>query len=128
MLNHIHLIVNASVKNPPTNEEEIKCWLKKVVDVAGMKLVLGPFAHYCTAKGNEGLAAICAIETSHASIHIWDKEDVPYIRFDLYSCSSFNANEVINLIKDFQPIFCESVLIDRNTSIKIISESSKRFE
>lgn len=123
----MHLIINASVKKPPTDEEEIKCWLKKVVDVAGMKLVLGPFAHYCTAKDNEGLAAICAIETSHASIHVWDKEDIPYIRFDLYSCSTFDLDKIIYLIEDFQPNFCEWVLVDRNKLIKITNEGSKRF-
>jgi len=118
-LDHKHLIIDASVRKPPTDTKVVIEWLKRVVDSAKMKLVLGPFAHYCTAEGNKGIAGICAIETSHSSIHVWDQEEVPYIRFDLYSCSCFDVEKIISLIHDFDPYFYEWTLIDRNDNITI---------
>lgn len=117
MLDHKHLILNANVKKPPTNTEHIIEWLKKLVEIINMKLVLGPYAHYCTAKDNEGLAAICAIETSHCSIHVWDKGKIPYLRFDIYSCSCFDVEKVIEHLKEFEPTSYEWKLIDRNDKI-----------
>ena len=126
-VDHKHIIVGASIRQPPVKTDMVTDWLTRMVDAVGMKLVLGPFAHYCTAENNEGIAGICAIETSHCSIHVWDKEEVPYLRFDLYSCSAFNVEQVLELIQEFDCYFYEWVLIDRNTGIERIDHGHKQI-
>lgn len=85
-----------------------------------MKLVIGPHAHYCKAEDNEGITATCCIETSHASLHIWDKLDDPLLRFDLYSCAEFDPNVVVRMLDEFQPYQLEYMVLDRNHEIKIV--------
>lgn len=113
-LNHQHLILNAQVSNPPTNPEFIKLWLQQLVNLIGMKTIIGPHAHYCTAHDNEGLAAIVGIETSHISLHVWSNVPKPYLRFDIYSCTTFDIPTVIQHLNPFQPTHLNYLVLDRN--------------
>lgn len=115
-LNHQHLIINAIVDKPPTDPTQICHWLTELVNKIGMKTVIGPFAHYCTAQDNEGLAALVGIETSHLSIHVWDKESPPYLRFDAYSCATFDPNVVLDHLHQFEPVNLDGLLLDRNNN------------
>lgn len=119
MLDHKHIIVNANVRKPILTTEDAIDWLRRLVQVAKMKLIIGPHAHYCTQEGNEGVAAVCAIETSHASIHVWDKTNPPHIRFDLYSCSTFKEQDILTLVEEFDPIDYDWICLDRNEKIKV---------
>lgn len=122
MLVHKHLIVNATVDTPPRAGDEVSVinWLKKLVDVVGMKIVIGPHAHYCTADDNEGMTAACCIETSHVSMHVWDKTDPPLFRFDLYSCAEFDVEDVLSLIEEFKPDKLDWLLLDRNENVQVV--------
>lgn len=121
-LDHKHLIVNATIENPAREGEEntILVWMSNLISAVGMKLVIGPHVHYCKADENEGITASCNIETSHASLHIWDKLDPALLRFDLYSCATFEEKIVLDYIKDeFDPIKVEWILLNRDTGIQI---------
>jgi S-adenosylmethionine/arginine decarboxylase-like enzyme len=122
-LDHKHLIVNATVKKPLVDVDLTIDWLKRVIDAVGMKIVIGPHAHYCTSDENEGITAACCIATSHASCHFWDKLDPALFRFDLYSCATFDKDIVLDLIKEFEPITIDWIMIDRNEELKIIAQS-----
>lgn len=121
-LDHKHIIINAKIAHPPGEGTEswVVDWLKRVIEAVGMKLVIGPHAHYCKAEDNEGITATCCIETSHASLHIWDKLDDPLLRFDLYSCAEFDPNVVVRMLDEFQPYELEYMVLDRNHEIKIV--------
>lgn len=129
MLDHKHLIVNAEIRQPfVAGDEKTTCdWLSRVVQAVGMKAVIGPHAHYCTADGNNGITASVNIETSHAALHVWDKTNPKLFRFDLYSCSFFNPLVVIQMIEEFDPVVLEWVVIDRNQSIKSISNGKIHY-
>ena len=116
-LDHKHIILNATVKNPLIDVEETKNWLKRLVDAVGMNIVIGPHAHYCTAEDNNGITAFCCIETSHVSLHVWDKTDPPLLRLDLYSCATVDPNIVLKLVNEFDPIELSHIMLDRNDGI-----------
>lgn len=127
IMDHKHLLVKAFVKKPPVEEQEVIDWLKLVVQTAQMEVIIGPYAHYCTAEGNEGIAAVCGLATSHTSVHIWDKATIPYLNFDIYSCTCFDVDAILNLLKQFDPYFCLWKLMDRNEKIQIIDSGKKQF-
>lgn len=129
-MDHKHIIVNASVRKPPTkgDEEKVVEWMKRLVTAVGMKVVFGPGAYYCDAEGNEGLTAGCVIETSHCSIHCWDKlPGGPVMKFDLYSCSTFFKETVIGLIREYDPSELEYIVIDRNDGLTLIDQGKETY-
>lgn len=113
-LDHKHLIINATVSKPPVDVSITVDWMRRLISAVGMKLVIGPFAHYCTADDNNGITATCCIETSHASLHAWEKLDPPILRVDLYSCANFDIFKVFELVKEFDPYELDWMLLDRN--------------
>jgi hypothetical protein len=117
-LQHKQIFYRAIVKNPCSKEDKAIDWLTRLVKSVDMKMLTGPFANYSTEKGNEGIAAVCCLTTSHASLQVWDKEDPPCLHFDLYSCKKFEIQTVIDMLSEFQPYFYEWMLIDRTHTIK----------
>ena len=83
-----------------------------------MVCAAGPISSYVTKKGNEGLTAAVLIETSHISIHVWDKADPALIQFDLYSCKDFNVDIVLTHFSVFNPVHIEYMLLDRNEKLE----------
>ena len=128
-LDHKHIIVNAVVRKPPKegDEELVKDWLRRLISAVKMKIVIGPHVHYCKADENEGITASVNIETSHASIHCWDKLEIPSLKFDLYSCSDFQVNAVLGAVKEFDPYFLTWVLIDRDEGIRIVDRGQEQI-
>lgn len=115
--NHKHLVLNASVRHPITDEEVCKNWLEKLVEIIDMKILIPPVAKFCDTEKNEGVTGTVVIETSHASIHVWHKEEEPYIRMDVYSCKDFSVDSVVEFVKSTMDIIHGGfVLIDRNDS------------
>jgi S-adenosylmethionine/arginine decarboxylase-like enzyme len=125
-LDHKHLIITAAVKRPPETAEEVEKWLLKVVDAVDMKVLMPPRAIRCDTPGNEGVTGLVCIETSHASIHVWSECDVPFLKFDIYSCKRFDPEMVNECISEFEPYWYESSLIDRNSSLSIIDKQQRQ--
>lgn len=121
-LDHKHILVNAIVSKPPTDPTIVEDWMRRLVEAVGMKLVIGPHAHYCTADKNEGITAACCIETSHCSLHVWDKLDPPILRFDLYSCATFEPKIVLDLVDEFGATDVTWMVLDRNEGLITIVE------
>jgi len=124
--NHLHLIVKGYVKNPPSEVDVLNKWFTELVEKVRMVVVAGPTSVYVSEEGNEGLTGTVTLATSHASIHIWEKYSPPMFQFDIYSCSCFTANEVLDHLDKFGLIKCEYILIDRNGEKMEIIENGSR--
>lgn len=124
--NHLHLIVKGYVNNPPSEVDVLNKWFTELVEKVRMKVVAGPTSVYVAEEGNEGLTGTVTLATSHASIHIWEKDNPPMFQFDLYSCSCFTANEVIEHLDKFNLINYEYILIDRNGEKMVIIEDGSK--
>jgi S-adenosylmethionine/arginine decarboxylase-like enzyme len=118
--NHLHLLVKGHIKNPPKEVEVINKWFIELVEKVSMIVVAGPTSVYVSEEGNEGLTGTVTLATSHSSIHIWDNDKPPMFQFDLYSCSCFNPEEVLEHLNQFGLIDYEYMLIDRNQGFKLI--------
>jgi len=127
VLEHKHLIVRAKVKEPPKDVKSIKTWMKTLVDCIGMKVLMGPYAVYSSVVGNQGLTAVTIIETSHIALHIWDEENPSLLQLDVYTCSTLNVSDVLDMIQDFEPIEIDYYFIDRETELKLLAKTPKTF-
>jgi S-adenosylmethionine/arginine decarboxylase-like enzyme len=118
------MVLNASVRRPIIDENGCKNWLEKLVEIIDMKILIPPVAKYCDTFGNEGVTGTVVIETSHSSIHIWHKEQVPYIKMDVYSCKNFNPQDVIDFVNETMDLISGGyTIIDRNTDVPTIIQS-----
>jgi S-adenosylmethionine/arginine decarboxylase-like enzyme len=125
--NHLHLLVKGYVSNPPIKEEELNQWFIELVEKVRMKVVGGPTSVYVHEEGNEGLTGTITLSTSHSSIHIWDNKRPSLFQFDLYSCSCFTPEEVLEHLDKFGLVSYEWIFIDRNNKMEIV-ESGKKDE
>lgn len=124
--NHLHLIVKGYVNNPPKETEVLNDWFTRLVEKVRMVVVAGPTSVYVNEEGNEGLTGTVTLATSHSSIHIWDAYEIPMFQFDIYSCSCFSAQEVLDHINEFDLVSYEYIFIDRNNEMKVIDTQSKK--
>ena len=121
MIQHKHLIVNATIGNPILEEQEAIDFLTQLVESIDMKIIKGPFAHYVEAEGNRGMTATVMIETSHIAFHIWDEKDPAEIKFDLYTCGSLNASQVLHILdKQFLFSAVKWMVLDREDGFEHI--------
>ena len=121
---HQHLLVRCWVTNPPKKVEELNNWFINLVEKVGMKVVAGPTSVYVSDPGNEGLTGTVTLATSHGSLHCWDREKPSMIQFDLYSCSKFTLEQVMECFKSFGLVKAEWIMIDRNNKPLITSEGT----
>ena len=127
---HLHVIISATVRNPPRTVEAMDTWLLDTVRAVDMKVLMGPFSTRCTTEGNVGVTGVVVIETSHLSCHSWEEADVPFLNVDLYSCKTFDPDVVVELIRQhFNAITVTVMFIDRNNpEAKVISQSDFKFD
>lgn len=112
---HRHLVLKATgLARPPRSPVEVHGWLERLVEAVGMKVLMGPYTTRCETPGNEGVTGAVVIETSHASIHVWDQVAEPFLQLDLYSCTTFGSGTVTDLVREFGPERMTWMLIDRN--------------
>lgn len=126
-LRHEHLIVQARVRNPIVDVEEAKKWISDLVEKVGMVIAAGPIASYVEKEDNYGITCCVCIETSHMSLHIWDRIDPPLVQFDLYSCAAVDLDIVWKHLLSMQPDIIEYKFLDRENGFKVISEGTKMF-
>jgi S-adenosylmethionine/arginine decarboxylase-like enzyme len=122
--NHLHLLVKGYIKTPPKTEKVLNIWFTQLVQNVGMKVVAGPTSVYVNEPGNEGITGTVTLATSHASIHVWDKENPPMFQFDIYSCSNFTPKQVLDHIDDWFGLQeAHWQFIDRNGSEFLVIDS-----
>jgi S-adenosylmethionine/arginine decarboxylase-like enzyme len=99
---HKHLIIRAEVAKPPVDPVWATNWLTHLVQKIGMKILMGPYATYCSVPGNAGLTAVVIIETSHIALHVWDEGELGELQFDVYTCSSLNLDDIFEELEQFE--------------------------
>lgn len=120
MVYHKHLLVNATTVNPLTNTMELEDWFTKLIQKVNMKIVIPPRAYYVEQSGNRGLTGTVGIETSHASMHIWDDVFPAMLRFDLYTCGKLDVEDALQFLQDTLKLEkCDYLVIDRNDYFKV---------
>jgi S-adenosylmethionine/arginine decarboxylase-like enzyme len=113
--NHLHLLVKGYINVPPKEEGHLNEFFKKLVEKVRMKVVAGPTSVYVNEPGNEGITGTVTLATSHASIHIWDADRPAMFQFDLYSCSCFTAEEVLEELDSWFGLESANwIMLDRN--------------
>ena len=124
MIEHKHVMVRATVKNPPFEEhmDFMARWLAKLVSDLEMKILAGPTFRYVHVPGNRGMTGFCIIETSHISMHIWDEEDPAVIQFDVYTCGKMDLGLVFKALQEFNPVSIEYKYFDREHGLKQLDE------
>jgi S-adenosylmethionine/arginine decarboxylase-like enzyme len=125
--NHLHLLVKGHVNNPPKSEEVLNQWFKELVNKVRMVVVAGPTSVYVDEPGNEGITGTVTLATSHAAIHVWDKQEPAMFQFDIYSCSCFEVTEVIEHLNKFELTDCEWMFIDRNDGLKVVDSGKNNM-
>ena len=98
--NHLHLLVKGYILKTTKDEQVLNKWLSELVTKVGMNVISGPTSIYVYELGNEGITGTVVLSTSHAAVHIWDKENPSLIQFDLYSCKDFDPDIVLNHIDE----------------------------
>ena len=118
-LNHSHVLINGFISKPPKDVDSICDWMKRLIKKVKMKPLLAPQAEYVEGE-NGGITCVGVITTSHCSIHVWDTVEKPYFRFDLYSCKSFDLEDIMTMLDEFDVYELDIVEIDRNDSIRMV--------
>jgi S-adenosylmethionine/arginine decarboxylase-like enzyme len=118
---HQHLLIKAYVNNPPTSEDALNDWLTRLVAAINMKVVIPARSKYVVSEGNRGLTGQVGLETSHAAIHVWDDVVPGMLQMDVYSCSCFDTETVVDMIKEWDLISYEAMTIDRNDNFVVES-------
>ena len=120
---HQHLLLKAHVQNPPRSEDALNQWLIDLVAAIRMNVCIEPRSFYVDIPGNEGLTGQIGLSTSHAAIHIWDHVSPGLIQMDVYSCSCFKAEEVLNMVRQWGLVDWEIMEIDRNADFQVTSHT-----
>ena len=126
MLKHQHIIIRAEILNPPqeSDTDMMNLWFKDLIESIEMKILMGPYTVYSNMVGNRGFTGICAIETSHVALHVWD-EDVPgVLQLDVYTCAHLDLNVVVKKLQQFVPTKIEYCFIDRDDDLEILNQGT----
>ena len=126
-LEHKHVIIRAEVLNPPNEEEQASNQVKDLIEQIGMKILMGPYAKYCTMVGNRGLTVAAIIETSHVVMHVWDENAPALVQLDVYTCGPFDKNIVFKWLEQYKPTNVQYKYLDREHGLKSVSSSRNKY-
>lgn len=115
---HKHLIIRAEVKKTPVDPDWAVEWLTHLVKKIGMKILMGPYATYCSVPGNAGLTAAVIIETSHIVLHSWDESEIGELQIDIYTCSHLKPQDIFEELAQFEPEKIEFKYLDRQNGLR----------
>jgi len=124
---HKHVIIRAEVLNPPQDENKASDQVKDLINKIGMKILMGPYAKYCTMVGNRGLTVAAIIETSHVVMHSWDENAPALVQLDVYTCGPFNKSIVFKWLEQFEPTDIKFKYLDREYGLRTLSTSRNKY-
>ena len=124
---HLHLLVNAQIKNPPGPDccEMVNEFMRSMVKHVRMKVMLDPVSAWCDEPGNEGITSTVILTTSHCVLHIWNfpEPHLSVMQFDLYSCAPFEVSEVMEFINQhFNVVLANYKFLDRESGLTILDK------
>ena len=89
-----------------------------------MKILTGPYVVYCDMPGNKGFTGICAIETSHIALHMWEEQLPGRFELDVYTCGDLDASIIFDKIKIFDPINVQYLILDRQEGQIVVDQGT----
>lgn len=128
MLHHQHLILSLSTEYSPKDEQDmdsLMIQMSKRIDMEIAEVVSpykNPMSYYCDIAGNEGATGLLLLVTSNIAIHAWNGEYPNKIQVDVYSCKSFDIEDVLLCFAPFKIKSGTFILIDRNEELKILEQ------
>lgn len=106
-----HLIVNLYSCGKMPNHSQLYKFLEKLVKLVKMNALTKPYIVE-GAPYNPGITGFVIIETSHISVHTFEKKS--FVALDIYSCMPFNHKLVLKEIgKEFDTQAIEHIVIAR---------------
>ena len=120
MLIHRHLIVRATVADPPRDCAAVDTWLCELCELIGMHLLAGPITARVEDVGNQGVTGVCIISTSHIAVHVWDEPTPAIVQLDVYTCAALDPESVIRHLDQFLPQHIDTHYLDRDTELSVI--------
>lgn len=127
VLEHKHLIVRAEIQKPIEDEEFASQWMRELVDKIGMQILQGPWSAFEGSPGNVGITTSVILTTSHAVAHFWSEPNPALLEFDLYSCSCFDIEDVIDHLMILEPVKIEYKFLDRKNNLQEIEHTVRKF-
>jgi S-adenosylmethionine/arginine decarboxylase-like enzyme len=124
-MKHQHLIVRATVEQPPTDQILARLQLQDLVELIDMRILAGPYSEYSPLKGNQGLTVAAIIETSHIVLHTWDEQDPALVQLDVYSCKALDITKVFDWFNQYKPRTLEYKFLDREGGLREIEQSEQ---
>lgn len=98
-----------------------------IISRVGFNIVLKPtfYKFKPRIKGDlSGVTGMCVVSESHISIHTWPEKE--YFAFDIFSCSDFDENKVIDVIQDmFDTKEIYTQIIERGLKINFKKKRKK---
>ena len=98
-----------------------------IISRVGFNVVLKPTFYKFKPRINgdlSGVTGMCVVSESHISIHTWPEKE--YFAFDIFSCSDFDENKVIDVIQemfDTKEIYTQ--IIERGLKINFKKKRKK---
>ena len=119
---HKHVVVSALVNKTFDSPEHLADWLRRIIEGIGMTvadLPHNPQAFYCTDHDNTGYTGTAILVTSHCAVHMWDAVFPHKLEFDLYSCSDFSQDQILEYIKELDIVKCDVLYLDRSVTAEL---------
>tara|TARA_R110001592_G_scaffold60039_2_gene182510 strand:+ start:1039 stop:1683 length:645 start_codon:yes stop_codon:yes gene_type:complete len=126
MLEHKHLLLMADIHKPLKDEELTTFWFDDLICKLKMNKLIEPQAVYCDVEGNRGLTCICAIETSHIVLHIWDEPVPAKMQLDIYTCANLDLRNVWNKIRQLEPFNIKYKFYDREKNFILLNDKEEK--
>lgn len=122
-----HILVHGCLAEPLYEDfvKPLEKWFEGLVEAVNMNILVAPSAVWCDTIGNEGITGSVIIDTSHASIHIWNTDE-PFFKFDLFSCKDYDVDTVIKELKKLNTTRVTYCIIDRDGDQHIVTEQGFR--
>lgn len=111
---HLKFFATVTLHKQPFKSEQVRDWLTRLVKTVDMQELMPAEALECDDLGNEGVSGIVMLKTSHSSIHIWDRTELPYAKMMLYSCKAFNIEPILAMFVELGARVCRWELRDCN--------------
>jgi S-adenosylmethionine/arginine decarboxylase-like enzyme len=133
-IQHHHLLLRMETKRCPGEEDKQKA--KELVDHIIHDISMKPLGetrvfYVKNPAYNEGLTALCPIQTSHIAFHFWknpdhnifqNKESNCLLEFDLYTCGSLSTaqmSKILHHLTVFGPTHVNATLLNRNRTLTV---------
>ena len=134
LIQHHHFLLRMETRTCPTADDKDMAGdlITRILHDIKMKPLDKPHVYYVKEpKYNEGLTAICPIQTSHIAFHFWtnpepkilnNSESKCLLQFDIYTCGLLTLNnirQVLHHLTVYEPTHVNATLINRNHSMSV---------